>query len=246
MKLHQLLAILPKIKSDAIKSKTELYHKIQKTPELFNGLSRTYQPREEDGFVYPSESKSIQLNAREIVAKFAEACKDLFDSSAMQDWANTQASASIEVDGRTVLIDVPVAYLLFLEKQLTEIKAFAKALPVLDSDRTWTYDSNRSAYVTEPKESVKTKKVSKPVVLYEATDKHPAQVKEVTEDIVEGIWSTVQMSSALPKNEIDQLVARIDKLIKAVVVAREEANGMECDRQNTAQIFDYLFGSMLF
>jgi hypothetical protein len=246
MKLHQLLAILPKIKADSAKAKTALYHNIQKTPELFKGLSRTYEPREDDGFVYPSESKAVQLNAKKILEQFADACTELFDTAAMQDHANTDAKAAVEVDGRIILENVPVANLLFLEKQLTDIKAFAQMLPSLDADQSWTYDSNRGVYVTEGKQSVKTKKVMKAVVLYEATKEHPAQVKEASEDVVEGVWTTIQFSSALPQDEINQLLSRIDKLIKAVITAREKANGLEVQQQSVAApIFSYLFGNLL-
>lgn len=90
MKLNQLIAILQSVKANASKSKTEVYQLCQKNT-LFQGLSRTYQSREEDGFVYPPESQKLTLKADEL-------------------YANTEAKASIVVDGQTIIADVPVSY----------------------------------------------------------------------------------------------------------------------------------------
>jgi hypothetical protein len=59
------------------------------------------------------------------------------DLAATQDFANTEAKASVVVDGQTILTDVPVPYLLFLEKQLQDVKTFVLSLPVLSIDKDW-------------------------------------------------------------------------------------------------------------
>ncbi|WP_309738960.1 hypothetical protein [Chamaesiphon sp. OTE_20_metabat_361] len=41
------------------------------------------------------------------------------------------------------------------------------------------------------------------MVAYEATEHHPAQIKEVSKDIVEGIWSLVEFSGALPQDRVN-------------------------------------------
>jgi hypothetical protein len=241
MKLNQLIAIINGVKQASAKSATEVYQLCQK-PALFQGLSRTYSPREEDGYVYPTESQKITFKAKELIAKFVDARTEFFDLAATQDYANTEAKASIVVDGVTVLADVPVPYLLFLEKQLQDVKTFVGSIPVLAIDKEWDYDANRDCYVTDPKLTTKTKKITKPVVLYEATKEHPAQVKEVSEDVIEGTWSLIEFSGALPASRINELKLRVDALLKAVVQAREEANGMEVVQKKAASaIFNYLF-----
>ena len=241
MKLNQLIAILQSVKTNAAKGKTEVYQLCQKNA-LFQGLSRTYQSREEDGFIYPSESQKMMLKADELVDKFTLACAELFDLAATQDFANTEAKASIAIDGQTIVADVPVSYLLFLEKQLQDIKTFITSLPVLSIDKDWQRDPNRSCYVTSPKETVKTKKITDFVVAYEATEHHPAQIKEVSKDVIEGIWSLVEFSGALPQDRVNLLLNRVDKLQKATIQAREEANSREVQqRQVASNIFGYLF-----
>lgn len=241
MKLNQVIAIVKGAKQNTSKEKTEVYQVVQKTA-LFQGLNRTYQPRDEEGFVYPAETQKVTMKADDLIQRFSEACTELFDIAATQDWANTEAKADIKVDEKVILKDVPVTYLMFLEKQLIDIRTFVKSLPALAIDKDWEYDSNRAYYVTEPKETTKTKKITDFVVAYEATENHPAQIKEVSKDIVEGTWVLVELSGALPQDRINELVKRVDKLIKAIIAAREEANDMEVDRQKVSEaIFNYLF-----
>jgi hypothetical protein len=241
MKLNQLIAILQSVKANAAKGKTEVYQLAQKSG-LFQGLSRTYQSREEDGFVYPPESQKLTLKATELVEKFVQASTEFLDLAATQDYANTEAKASVVVDGQTILTDVPVSYLLFLEKQLQDVKTFVLSLPVLSIDKDWQRDPNRGCYVTIPKETVKTKKITDFVVAYEATEHHPAQIKEVTKDVIEGVWSLVEFSGALPQDRVNALTVRVEKLQKAVLQAREEANSRDVQqRQVAGAVFGYLF-----
>jgi hypothetical protein len=241
MKLNQLIAVLQSVKQNSTKAKTEVYHLVQK-PALFQGLSRTFQPREEDGFVHPSETQKLTLKASELLEKFNQACSEFWDLSATQDWANTEAKASIIVDGQTILADVPVSYLLFLEKQLADVKSFVQSLPVLAIDKDWRHDPGRGCFVTEPKETVKTKKITEFVTVFEPTEHHPGQAKEVTKDVVEGTWSLVEFSGALPKDRVDELLKRVDKLSKAVIQAREEANSRDVNQKQVADsVFGYLF-----
>lgn len=240
MRLNQLIAVLNSVKANATKGKTEIYHLAQKS-QLFQGLSRTFSPREEDGFVYPPESQKLTMKAEDLIDQFIGANSEFLDLAATQDWSNTEAKASIVVDDTVILSDVPVSYLLFLEKQLTDVKTFFQSLPLLSIDKDWRYDPTRGCYVTEPKETVKTKKVTDFVVAYDATPEHPAQIKEVSKDVIEGVWSLIEFSGALPKDQVNDLIKRVDKLSKAVVQAREDANSKEVRQQRVAEsLFNYL------
>lgn len=241
MKLNQAIAVIQSVKANSTKAKTQIYHTAQKT-ELFEGISRTYEPNEEDGFVYPSEGKPLQAKAEDLLSQFESACQDLFDFCATQDWANTSAKADIVVGDTTVLRDVPVAYLLFLEKQLQDIRTFINSLPVQDIGEEWTLDEQRDCWATPPKYTTKTKRVVKPVVLYEATQQHPAQVKESSEDVPEGKWKTIRFTGALTRSRVNELLRRVDALTRAVIFAREQANSIEVEKQSVSQaIFGYLF-----
>ncbi len=241
MKLNQVIAVIKGLKQKANKAKTSAYQSVQK-PQLFQGLNRTYQPRDEEGYVYPSEALKVTMQATDLIESFRAAASELFNMAATQDWANTEAKASVKVNDKVIVADVPVTHLMFLEKQLVDIHTFIEALPVLPIDKEWEYDSNRGLYATEVKQSAKTKKVTEFVVAYEATKEHPAQIKEVSKDVVEGTWSLVELSSALPQDEVNQYMQNVDKLLEAVIKAREEANNLEVTKQEIANpIFDFIF-----
>ena len=241
MKLNQVIAIMKGAKQEASKQKNEVAELVKKQ-SLFQGLNRVYQPRDDDGFVYPPESQKVTMKVSDLIERYQAGTSELLDIAATQDWANTEAAADVVVDDEVILAAVPVTYLMFLEKQLADIRSFVQALPILPIDRDWDYDANRGYYVTEPKETAKTKKITEFVVAYEATTEHPAQIKEVTKDVVEGTWSLVELAGAEPRDRVDELLSRVDKLIKAVIQAREEANDLEVERRSTADaVFSYLF-----
>ena len=87
------------------------------------------------------------------------------------------------MDGSTLLRDVPVSYLLFLEKQLVDLHTFVKKLPVLDAAESWTIDPSADCWRTEAVRTMRTKKVPRNHVKAEATEKHPAQVEVYYEDV---------------------------------------------------------------
>lgn len=149
----------------------------------------------------------------------------------------------MKVDGETLLRDVPVTYLLFLEKQLVDLHTFVKKLPVLDAAESWSFDDSTDTWRTDPVRTIRTKKVPRNHVKAEATEKHPAQVEVYYEDIAVGYWTTVKFSGALPARRVNELVERVEKLQQAVKYAREEANGTEVtDRRVGDVVFRYLFG----
>lgn len=238
--LNQVIAVVAPKKAKVTQTVTEAYHKIQKTP-LFDGISRTYQPKDEDGEKLPAESKAIQVKATDLIQEVSAALTELFDVVATQDYANCKAAADVVVDGAVVLKQVPVTHLLFLEKQLTDVCTFIGKLPTLDPAETWQYNEAADHYATPPAESTRTKKVPKAFVKYEATKEHPAQVETFHEDVLVGYWRTVKFSGALPARRKNELLDRARKLQEAVVKAREQANTLEVQAvQIGATVFAYI------
>ena len=240
-KLNQIIAVEKGTKSRTQRDLTDAYHRLQK-PALLTGISRTYQPNDDEGEILPPESTRVQVRAEDVLREAGAALSRLFDVVATKDWANCEARADVVVDGQAVLTDVPVTYLLFLEKQLTDLQTLIGKLPTLDAAETWTFDESADVWRTEQVRTTRTKKVPRAHVLYEATDKHPAQVETYTEDIVVGTWTKVGFSGAMPARRVNELRERVDKLMAAVKYAREEANGIEvADRRVGDAVFRYLF-----
>ncbi|MFJ4838926.1 hypothetical protein [Streptomyces sp. NPDC088746] len=241
-KLNQIIAVEKGVKSKSLQDITAAHHKVQK-PALLAGISRTYQPKDEEGEQLPPESARVQIKAEEALREMSASLTRLFDVTATKDWANCSARADVTVDGRTVVSEVPVSYLLFLEKQLTDLHTFVKKLPVLDASESWSLDPSTDLWKTDPVRTIRTKKVPRNHVKAEATDKHPAQVDVYYEDVPLGYWTTVKFSGALPARRVNELLERVEKLQHAVKFAREEANSAEVtDRRVGDAVFGYLFG----
>lgn len=242
-KLNQILAVEKGVKSKTERDLTDAYHSIQRTNALA-GLTRTYQPKDEDGDKLPSESTNVQVKVEDVLQKVAEASANLFDVTFSKETTNTQATANVVVDGALLLSDVPVSYLLFLEKQLVNLHTFVSKLPTLDPAETWTLNAANGVFETEPTQTVRTKKVPKNWVKAEATDRHPAQVEIFHEDVIVGTWTAKKFSGAVPSTRVKQLISRVEKLQNAVKFAREEANSTEVvDRKAGDVVFGYLFAS---
>ncbi|MEU8138223.1 DUF7873 family protein [Streptodolium elevatio] len=241
-KLNQIIAVEKGVKSKAFQELTQAHQDLQKSA-LLSGIARTYQPKDEEGEQLPPESTRVQVNAEEVLRSTAATLTRLFDVTATKDWANTEAHADVVVAGTTLLRDVPVSYLLFLEKQLVDLATFIRKLPVLDAAESWSQDPSTDTWRTEPVRTVRTKKVPRNHVKAEATAEHPAQVEMYFEDVPVGYWTTVKFSGALPARRINELLGRVEKLQTAVKFAREEANSAEVtDRTIGAVVFDYLLG----
>jgi hypothetical protein len=240
-RLNQIIAVEKGVKSRSFQELTDAHHALQK-PALLAGISRTYRPKDEEGEQLPPEATRVQMKAEEIIRQTVDILTRLFDVTATKDWANGQARADVIVDGNVLLAQVPVTYLLFLEKQLVDVHTFVKKLPVLDASESWVFDSSADSWATEPVQTVRTKKIPRNHVKAEATEHHPAQVEVYYEDVAVGYWRTVKFSGAMPASRVNDILERVEKLQQAVKFAREEANNIEVEDQQVGEtVFNYLF-----
>lgn len=254
--LHTVIALRDSVKSRKIQQVTET-HRLSTKHDLYEGLTRSYQPRTEDGDPLPTENKNIQVDADDMLNQFVRSVSRDWDMMATIDATNQHAIADVEVPTgatttagepvyRTVLRNVPATYLLFLTRELDDVYTFVSKLPVLDPAARWTYDANVAASVAEPVQTQRTKKVRKNHAKWTPTpgnDKHPAQVEVYDEDVVVGDWTLVRRSGALPLERKTRLLERIDELRLAVREARERANQTPVTNVTVSrQVFDHLFG----
>ncbi len=241
LKLNQVIAIANGVKSRAKKLITKHYQDLEKSAML-SGLSKTYEPIDEEGEKLPKEEKFIQLSVKDSIKEVSKMLKELIDIVGTQDVANCEAKTDIKVDEKVILKDVPVTHLLFLEKQLEDIFTFVNSFPTLDPAEKWAFSEEANCYQSEMKQTVRTKKVPKVIVKYEATEKHPAQTELIYEDIPVGYWNTIKFSGCIKKSDKDLLLDKIRKLQDAVKVGREEANGLEVKKVEYGKaIIDYIF-----
>lgn len=240
-KLNQILAI-EKGKKTALNTEISALHKATQKAQLMTGHHKTFVPKEEDGETFPDDHQHVQHRASEVIEQVTERLTTLMDVTATKDWANCNARADVVVNGDTFLENVPVTYLLFLEKELNDLHTFVSKIVELDAAEQWTLDPNSGLFRSEPVKTHKTKKLQKPIVLYAATPEHPAQTQLITEDVVIGHWTTIKFSGALPRADKKRMLDRIRVLQDAVKFAREQANSMEASEQKTGRkVLDFIF-----
>jgi len=240
--LNKILAIEKGKKTTLHTEITEL-HKATQKAQLVNGHHKTFVPTEEEGETFPDDVHHVQHRTKEVVEQIVDRLADLLDVTATRDWANCEAKADVLVDGEMFLERVPVTFLLFLEKELHDLHTFVTKMVELDPAEKWTLDPNSGLFRSEPVKTHKTKKLQKPIVLYDATEHHPAQTQLITDDVVIGHWTTTKFSGAIPRPDKKRFLERIRKLEEAVKFARVQANSIEAAEQRVGhKVLDFVFG----
>lgn len=244
-KLNQIVAIEKGEKAAVNKETAPIFH-AAKNAALFHGLTRTYEPVDEDGEKFPDESAKVQWTVDALLKDFAKAAARQLDVTSTKEFANTKAFADVKLaDGTVIASQLPVSFLLQLEKFLQqEVRGLVVSLPTLDPAQNWSASDSERAGISETEEIKrgKTRKVTEPLVLAPATDKHPAQVQLVNKDVLAGYWTEKKFSGAVSAARKQELIERVDALINAVKFAREEANSIEvADKKVAADVFGYLF-----
>jgi hypothetical protein len=240
-KLNQILAIEKGRKTALHQEITDLHKATQKV-QLVTGHHKTYQPIHEDGETFPDDVQHVQYRTEEVVDQVIERLTTLMDVTATKDWANCNARADVVVNGQPFLENVPVTYMLFLEKELNDLQTFVSKMIELDPGEKWAPDPNSGLFRSAETKTHKTKKMQKGIVLYDATEHHPAQTQLVTEDVVIGHWTTTKFSGAIPRPRKKILLERIRLLTDAVKFAREQANAVEAPEIRVGRkILDFIF-----
>lgn len=240
-RLNQVIAAEGGVRSRLNEKITSIYQDISKSA-LLTGINRTYSPKDDDGETLPPESTLVQMTAETGIEQARQCWSELWNLTLTKDAANMEAAADIIIDDETIVPNVPVTTLLFLEKQLVDLRTFVSKIPVHDPSKRWSMSSaGDGVWESEPRETARTKKVKRNHVKAEATDKHMAQVETYDEDVIVGFWKTIDFTGAIPARRRDEMLARIEQLIRAVKFAREEANTKEVSPREMADaLFDFV------
>lgn len=243
-KLNQIVALAQGAKQDANKRTAPLFHTV-KNAAMFAGITQRYRPAEEGGQMLPDDNAEVQYTVDQILRTFANANTRMLDLVSTNENANMSATADVVVDDVVLIEAAPVTFLMQFQKFVEqEVRGLIRDLPVQDPAETWTAsDSSRAGIFEAPsRETFRTAKVAKPIVLYDATDKHPAQTQLITEDVIVGYWEKKRFTGAVSQARKDALMARVEQLVDAVKVAREGANDREVtDKPVGEQVFNFLF-----
>lgn len=243
--LNKVVALEKGTKEGANKALGEAFRLAKEGQSLFHGQRRVYHPYSEDDQPLPDEVQQVRMTVKMALERIKAALGRHFDVTATRDGGNTRAVADIVIDDVAIAAGVSVPHLLFLEKQLEELHKLFTGLPLLDQGENWTKDEGTGLYRSEPTTKVRTRKVPKVVVKYEATKEHPAQTEMITEDIPAGEWKTTLFSGALTVDEKNAAIARVLTMLNAVRMAREEANSTDVEFNETGRdVLSYVIGDL--
>jgi hypothetical protein len=143
-------------------------------------------------------------------------------------------------DGTVLAADVPVTTLIFLEKQLIDVRTAVSKLPVLDPAIQW--QAGDGMWVAPEERTTRFDRVTEPLVLYPATDKHPAQVTTHERKVAVGEWATVNVAGGIKREQQREWLDRVETAMEAVKFAREAANSvMVEDRKMGKDILGWIF-----
>jgi len=248
-KLNQILAVEKGTKAQNY-SKIDTIDKALQKPELFNGFHKEYLKINEESEDMPAESKRVQRTVRDELRQVVNLSTEWWNLTATKDWTNCEAMADVVMDdgtGSPFLRGVPVTYLLFLEKQLTDFRAMAGRIPVLDESEDWVHDVNSGLFKSNVIKTHRTKKEPRVLRLTPTTTEHPGTSQVNMDDRIVGHWHTTRHSGAMRKPDREKLLERVDKLLKAVKQAREAANSIEVTDQPRIgeTVFGYLMDGMV-
>jgi hypothetical protein len=238
---------MPALKGAADKITKETQSVFNSKAHLFDGHVRTYQAMAEGGDAMPDDRSPLGTTVGEKIAHFVEMLTPALDGTFQVERTNQRAVATLTVDD-LVVENVPATFLMQLDSRLSAIRGVIDAIPTRDPKYEWVEAPEEGKGVWKTRFDEKTNRtVDKlvPVVLYEATKEHPAQVKEASEQRKVGEYTTKRLTGRLSPAQKYELLSRVDKLQRAVKTALSEANDVEHSTEKiAAQLFDYVVGDL--
>ncbi len=249
-KLHEILAVEKTITSAAEKLFQDTLGKFQRVDSYFQGHLKTLKMLNDS-----PENKALENAARAekiLTTTVPETLKYQLgfwvkaeDILYQKNKTNQSAMADLEFEGRVIAQALPVDELMGLEARLEKLRGLFTTIPTLDASRNWVKDTNAAqtgTFVAANEEiSSKTEKIVDAKVLYEATDKHPAQVKEFSKDIVVGSFVVKNFSGAATAIQKARLLEIVDGLIAEVKRSRVRANNIDVVNTGIGQTIADLF-----
>lgn len=246
-KLHELLAVNNSLEGQTAKCVADLKETFSKKHHLFSERTVTFQPNTEGAPAVNEEQLDLQTTVPKELEWIGGFLSRLLDADHSINEANTQARADLTLEDGTVLASrLPATSLLELEKRLKWLHELLSVAPTLDPAKGFGPDPDRGIGVYRAREisRMRTSKQATPIVLYEATDKHPAQVQLINQDVPTGTIRQLEWSGMLTPAEKAAMLDRCEVLTRAVKRARSRAN--ECPIEPSSRIgatlLDFVFG----
>lgn len=245
-KLHELLAVEDSLKAAAQRMLSRIESLFSDGKSKLVGKIRTYQSVNEQGETFEPEIELLTTTVMKEMVEVEKAWAAYIDATVQKECSNQNTEADLKVGDVTLVEGLPATALLTLEKKLESLRAMYAAIPTNDPAERWTLDNQTGHYVSDPRVTYRTNKVPRVIELSPATERHPAQVQMINEDVRVGTWTTSIQSGMMSPVDKAALLERLDKLAQAVKQARVRANDVEASNVRVAEtLFTYIHGGVV-
>jgi len=243
-RLHQLLAIEADLEGKYKRICAET-SKVFGKPAMFTGFHRKLELfNDADQMEYPEEHQSLTTTVNERLKYTGESISAYIDALYQKEATNQKAVADLVVNGVTIGTNLPATFLLGMESRLKYIRQMYETIPTLQAGIEWKPSTDKGDDIWEiahPEEKLKTKMTFKSQILVEPTEHHPAQIEKWEEQVPVGKFVKTVWCGMVTSRRKEQLLGKIDTLIRAVKQARQKANNAELVKGNVGKaIVDFI------
>lgn len=248
-KLCEILAVEGYLETKAKRAAHDANGMFAANTHLFDGFCRILQMFDDDQNENATEDRQeLETTVRKVLDSFASAHTRHFDALLQKEAANQLATGDVILENGAVIAEgLPVTFLLAMETRLRAVRAVYEGAPVLPPGVAWERDENMGDHVFRSKHdqvTFKTERKFKSQVIYEATEHHPAQVKTWEEAVNIGKYVKSRWTGLLPAAAKENMLSRIDELIRAFRKARMRANNQLVSPGSIGkELFDYIHGA---
>lgn len=235
-KLHELLAVEGNLKEQANTARKDLLNTFEKKRHLFKETRKVFHSTEENGPKEDEITEALDLNTtvpREI-EWIRPMLQKAMDASYQVCEGNMGARGAITLeDGTVIAANVPATALMELGHRLKDLQTFVAGIPTLDPAKGFKLDPARSSdgdvFQAREERKPKTRKNKRGLLLSPPTDKHPAQVTLIEEDIPIGYYLEQEWSGLVTPARKADLLGRVEDLVRATKQALSRANEIELE-----------------
>jgi hypothetical protein len=242
--MHELLAVETSLEQQAVKIMEETIKGFTRDHHLYKGQCRVVMPYDENQEQFTDQLQEVTTTVDNRLNYTKDFVTRHYDAAFQKELTNQEAKADLIVNGTILAENVPVTFLLGLEKKLKRLRTVYSSIPTRAPGIAWVQDPEKEDGIFKTKEpiiSFQEKKIPKGIVMYEATKEHPAQVQIVNETVQTAKYEKTEWTSMISSAKKSKLLGNIDTLLKAVSKARARANKQEVIKRKIGkEIFDFI------
>lgn len=253
-RMHELLAIDTQVKGQAQAATADLKNTFEKKRHShFVHKITTFKSNKEGVEPKVEQAQELQTTVRRELKWLGDKLAAALDIGHQVDVGNTLAKADVVLDdGTTLLKDVPGISLLQIGHRLKELQDFVATIPTQDPAQGFKRDEKMSAEGDAVAKALdvekpRTEKIHDWIIAAPATKEHPAQVKDITRDVVIGTVLVQEWTGLITTGEKGDMLDRVEEVARAVKAARSRANELELNVKTNRvgkQILDYVFNGI--